>query len=128
MENEEAIRRIAAWVVSDINIPDEVLDALDLAVEALNGDNPVQKESTFSREWIDVQVQSPEKPGRYLVSLRRKAPESLGGNQHKVTILRFRPDGNFQYPVHFPDWINDEIEETITHWMPLPGLPNFKKE
>lgn len=74
-------------------------------------------------QWVDIREESPEKPGRYLVALRRKAPESLGGNQCKVTILRFRPDGNFQYPVHFPDWINDEIEETITHWMPLPDLP-----
>lgn len=36
MENEEAIRRIAAWVVASYNIPEEVIDALDLAVEALN--------------------------------------------------------------------------------------------
>lgn len=36
MENEEAIRRIAAWVVASDNIPEEVIDALDLAVEALN--------------------------------------------------------------------------------------------
>lgn len=123
MENEEAIRRIAAWVVASDNIPEEVIDALDLAVESLSNSNPAQEEKLFSGEWIDAQGQSPEKPGRYLVVLRRYAPESLGGNQCKVTILRFRPDGNFQYPVHFPDWINDEIEETITHWMPLPDLP-----
>lgn len=36
MENEEVIRRIAAWVVASDNIPEEVIDALDLAVEVLN--------------------------------------------------------------------------------------------
>ena len=89
---------------------------------------PVDDALEYAGRWVDIRKETPEKPGRYLVALRRKAPESLGGNQYKVTILRFRPDGNFQYPVHFPEWINDEIEETITHWMPLPGLPNFKKE
>lgn len=108
-------------------------DALDI-VKRTNGDyaaawsgivslEAVDTTSEITGQWVNIRSKSPEKPGRYLVALRRNAPESLGGNQYKVTILRFRPDGNFQYPVHFPDWINDEIEETITHWMPLPDLP-----
>lgn len=72
-------------------------------------------------EWIEANAR-PKETGHYLVCLKRVAPKDLGGNSRRVKILRW--DGEkWQLPVHFPKWINDEIQETVTHWAPLPDLP-----
>lgn len=87
-----------------------------------------QGRETGKPRWISIKDALPEEPGRYLVCKKRIAPEGLGGNSIDITILRFTAEGAFRMPVHFPKWINDEIDESVTHWMPLPALPKGGQE
>lgn len=75
------------------------------------------------QEWISVKDRLPDKTGRYLVLKNRIAPDCLGGNRTDIVILRFFVDKGFRMPTHIPDWINEEINEEVTHWMPLPKPP-----
>ena len=75
------------------------------------------------QEWISVDDRSPEETGRYLTVKKRIAPDELGGNRTDIVILRFFVDDGFRMPTHIPDWINGEINEEVTHWMPLPPEP-----
>ena len=79
-----------------------------------------------AQEWISVDDRLPDKTGRYLVLKNRIAPDCLGENRTDIVILRFFVDDGFRMPIHIPDWINEEIKEEVTHWMPLPEIP--KKE
>ena len=74
-------------------------------------------------EWISVKDMLPKETGRYLTVKKRIAPDKLGGNRTDIVILRFFVDDGFKMPTHIPDWINEEINEEITHWMPLPEPP-----
>lgn len=74
-------------------------------------------------KWISVDDRLPDETGRYLVVKKRIAPDELGGNRTDIVILRFFVDDGFRMPTHIPDWINEEINEEVTHWMPLPELP-----
>ena len=76
-----------------------------------------------AQEWISVDDRLPDKTGRYLVLKNRIAPDCLGGNRTDIVILRFFVDKGFRIPTHIPDWINEEINEEVTHWMPLPQPP-----
>lgn len=40
-----------------------------------------------------------------------------------IVILRFFVDEGFRIPTHIPDWINEEINDEVTHWMPMPNPP-----
>ena len=75
------------------------------------------------QEWISVDDRLPEETGRYLAVKKRIAPDELGGNRTDIVILRFFVDDGFRMPTHIPDWINGEINEEVTHWMPLPPEP-----
>ena len=75
------------------------------------------------QEWISVKDRLPDKTGRYLVLKNRIAPDCLGGNRTDIVILRFFVDKGFRMPTHIPDWINEEINEEVTHWMPIPEPP-----
>ena len=75
------------------------------------------------QEWISVADRLPDETGRYLAVKKRIAPDELGGNRTDIVILRFFVDDGFRMPTHIPDWINEEINEEVTHWMPLPELP-----
>ena len=75
------------------------------------------------QEWISVVDRLPKETGRYLAVKERIAPDYLGGNRTDIIILRFFIDKGFRMPAHIPDWINEEINEEVTHWMPLPELP-----
>ena len=75
------------------------------------------------QEWISVKDRLPEETGRYLAVKKRIAPDELGGNRTDIVILRFFVDDGFRMPTHIPDWINEEINEEVTHWLPLPELP-----
>ena len=75
------------------------------------------------QEWISVDDRLPDETGRYLAVKKRIAPDELGGNRTDIVILRFFVDDGFRMPTHIPDWINEEINEEVTHWMPLPDLP-----
>lgn len=89
-------------------------DVIDAA--ALGNDVTVQ-------EWVSVEDRLPDKAGRYLAVKKRIAPDKLGGNRTDIVILRFFVDDGFRIPTHIPDWINEEINEEVTHWMPLPNPP-----
>ena len=72
------------------------------------------------QEWVSVKDRLPDETGRYLAVKKRIAPDKLGGNRTDIVILRFFVDNGFKMPTHIPDWINEEINEEVTHWMPLP--------
>ena len=75
------------------------------------------------QKWISVDDRLPKETGRYLAVKERIAPDYLGGNRTDIIILRFFVDEGFRMPAHIPDWINEEINEEVTHWMPLPEPP-----
>ena len=75
------------------------------------------------QKWISVNDKLPKETGRYLVVKKRIAPDELGGNSTDIVILRFSVDDGFKMPTHIPNWINEKINEEVTHWMPLPKLP-----
>ena len=85
-------------------------------------DNLIENGVTV-QEWVSVEDRLPDEAGRYLVVKKRIAPDELGGNRTDIVILRFFVDNGFKMPTHIPDWINKEINEEVTHWMPLPELP-----
>ena len=78
------------------------------------------------QEWISVNDRLPDETGRYLAVKKRIAPDELGGNRTDIVILRFFVDDGFRMPTHIPDWINGEINEEVTHWMPLPSTEGLK--
>lgn len=78
------------------------------------------------QEWISVDDRLPDETGRYLAVKKRIAPDELGGNRTDIVILRFFVDDGFRMPTHIPDWINGEINEEVTHWMPLPSTEGLK--
>lgn len=79
------------------------------------------------RSWISAEERLPDKSGRYLVANMRRAPDELGGNSFSVKIFRWSEDiKGWRYPVHIPEEINNEIIDTVTHWMPLPELPELE--
>ena len=75
------------------------------------------------QEWVSVNDRLPDKTGRYLAVKKRIAPDQLGGNRTDIVILRFFVDKGFRMPTHIPEWINKEINEEVTHWMPIPQPP-----
>ena len=75
------------------------------------------------QKWVSVKDGLPDKTGRYLVLKNRIAPDYLGGDRTDIVILRFFVDKGFRMPTHIPDWINEEINEEVTHWMPIPQPP-----
>ena len=78
------------------------------------------------QEWISVDDRLPDETGRYLAVKKRIAPDELGGNRTDIVILRFFVDKGFRMPTHIPEWINKEINEEVTHWMPLPSTEGLK--
>ena len=75
------------------------------------------------QDWVSVKDRLPDATGRYLAVKKRIAPDALGGNRTDIVILRFFEDFGFKMPIHIPDWINEEINDEVTHWMPLPKPP-----
>ena len=78
------------------------------------------------QEWISVDDRLPDETGRYLAVKKRIAPDELGGNRTDIVILRFFVDDGFRMPTHIPDWINEKINEEVTHWMPLPSTEGLE--
>ena len=96
----------------------------DLIIQDLRRENA--KLRARVPEWISVDDRLPDETGRYLAVKKRIAPDELGGNRTDIVILRFFVDDGFRMPTHIPDWINEEINEEITHWMPLPSTEGLK--
>ena len=93
----------------------------DLIIQDLRRENKELKARV--QKWISVDDRLPDETGRYLAVKKRIAPDCLGGNRTDIVILRFFVDKGFRMPTHIPDWINEEINEEVTHWMPLPEPP-----
>lgn len=72
--------------------------------------------------WIPVSERLPEEIGHYLAVVKRIAPDEFGGNGTRIRIMRWLGD-DWRYAHHIPEWINQKITETVTHWMYLPKLP-----
>ncbi len=96
------------------------LDVLDWTTGWEEAANYLIAHGVTVQEWISVDDRLPDETGRYLVVKKRIAPDELGGNRTDIVILRFFVGDGFRMPTHIPDWINEEINEEITHWMPLP--------
>ena len=90
----------------------------DLLIQDLRRENAELKARV--PKWISVDDRLPDETGRYLAVKKRIAPDKLGGNRTDIVILRFFVGDGFRMPTHIPDWINGEINEEVTHWMPLP--------
>ena len=93
----------------------------DLIIQDLRRENAELKARV--QEWISVTERLPDETGRYLTVKKRIAPDEFGGNRTDIVILRFFVDDGFRMPVHIPDWINEQINEEVTHWMPIPPEP-----
>lgn len=72
--------------------------------------------------WIPVSERLPEELGHYLAVVKRIAPDEFGGSGTRIRIMRWLGD-DWRYAHHIPEWINQKITETVTHWMYLPKLP-----
>ena len=99
------------------------LDVLDWTTGWEEAANYLIAHGVTVQEWISVDDRLPDETGRYLVVKKRIAPDEFGGNRTDIVILRFFVGDGFRMPKHIPDWINGEINEEVTHWMPLPELP-----
>ena len=99
------------------------LDVLDWTTGWEEAANYLIANGVTVQEWISVDERLPDETGRYLAVKKRIAPDELGGNRTDIVILRFFVDDGFRMPTHIPDWINEEINEEVTHWMPLPEPP-----
>jgi hypothetical protein len=109
MTPQEAIETIKVAIREvEWEFPMDYAVAFEMAIEALEG----QKGS----QWVSVEERLPTEDGRYLVVLHTKQDEE---ERVKTTIMRFL-DGAWKYPRYVPEWLNDEITQTVTHWMPLP--------
>lgn len=67
--------------------------------------------------WIDVATLLPEAGKRVLIAIKR-------GNTHTIRISR-RCEYNVTDPQsHKWLWSNTQSSDEVTHWMPLPDVPN----
>lgn len=102
------------------------LDVLDWTTGWEEAANYLIAHGVTVQEWISVDDRLPDETGRYLAVKKRIAPDELGGNRTDIVILRFFVDDGFRMPTHIPDWINEEINEEVTHWMPLPSTEGLE--
>ena len=102
------------------------LDVLDWTTGWEEAANYLIAHGVTVQDWISVDDRLPDETGRYLAVKKRIAPDELGGNRTDIVILRFFVDDGFRMPTHIPDWINGEINEEVTHWMPLPSTEGLK--
>ena len=100
-----------------------LIPALCDALEKANAEIARLREA---QRWIPVSERLPTERGYYLVVVKRIAPDELGGNNTRVKIMRWMGE-DWRYPVHIPEWINEAITETVTHWQPLPAAPKGDK-
>lgn len=80
----------------------------------------------MTEKWIPVTERLPEENGRVLVVLKEDAEaEKLGFDLHDTTIkiMMYSTQTGFNLPHHIPEWINEAIKQEVTHWLPLPELP-----
>ena len=122
-----------------MDVREKIVELLRNAKAAMKSENPscdiarnmfvvdfMMANGVTVQEWISVNDRLPDETGRYLAVKKRIAPDELGGNRTDIVILRFFVDDGFRMPTHIPDWINGEINEEVTHWMPLPSTEGLE--
>jgi hypothetical protein len=112
MTTAEAINTIQIAIAEvEWEYPMNYAVAFEMAIEALKGN-----------QWVSVEERLPEEDGRYLVVLRKRKD---GEETVETRIMRFL-DSAWKYPHFVPEWLNNEIIQVVTHWMPLPEPPAQK--
>lgn len=70
--------------------------------------------------------ETPSENGRYLVCLETTAPEDMGANYQRITILRYLDE--WKMPVCIDDAIEKLLTRKVLYWMPIPKLPQEVEE
>lgn len=73
--------------------------------------------------WIDVIDRQPENNGRYLVVLKTEGNIGFDVDKTEIRIMRFDCVNRWRLPVHFPEEINDSLNQEVLYWQPLHDLP-----
>ena len=115
---EDIEQEFVGVCVYDVSPSQAVTDFIEIVDR-----QPIIDRQPKEGEWIPCSDRLPDETGRYLAVKKRIAPDELGGSRTDIVILRFFVDDGFLMPTHIPDWINEEINEEVTHWMPLPQPP-----
>lgn len=115
---EDIEQEFVGVCVYDVSPSQAVTDFIEIVDR-----QPIIDRQPKEGEWIPCSERLPDETGRYLAVKKRIAPDELGGSRTNIVILRFFVDDGFLMPTHIPDWINEEINEEVTHWMPLPQPP-----
>ena len=76
--------------------------------------------------WISVEDRLPDQCGHYLVMIKTDGNIGFEVHSHLIRIVYFRSDG-WRLSHHFPEWIHQALKQEITHWQPLPDLPEVKE-
>lgn len=75
-----------------------------------------------ANRWIPCTEKQPDENGQYLVTLKRQAPEELGGDCTKVALVRFIK-GVWKCPIPMmADFDTDEIKYTVLAWQPISDV------
>lgn len=99
-------------IEADLKIANAEVEQLRAEVAKLREEN----------RWIPIGERMPTERAYYLAVVERLAPEELGGNETRIRIMRWMGE-DWRYAYHIPEWINEAITETVTHWKPLPSAP-----
>lgn len=74
--------------------------------------------------WISVEDALPEKNGRYLVRYKRDIVlDYTEVHDDEARIMRFFVGDGWRYPFLCQPELRKAEQQTVTHWMALPGLP-----
>ncbi len=71
-------------------------------------------------QWIKCSDRLPEKENTYIVCLINNYPVLC--NVHDATFSLTSNRVSFYWPTS--EWVKDELYGDVTHWMPLPEMPN----
>ena len=124
IDTQQDVECVADHLISNgVTVQEDCKDCAEATQNCIVKLQEQISELRSAQEWVSVLDRLPEENGRYLAVKKRIAPDKLGGNRTDIVILRFFVDDGFKIPTHIPDWINEEINEEVTNWMPLPEPP-----
>jgi len=100
----------------------DAADAIEDLIAALTASNEVIAKSRD--KWISVENALPEKNGRYLVRYKRDIVlDYTEVHDDEARIMRFFVGDGWRYPFLCQPELRKAEQQTVTHWMALPGLP-----
>lgn len=147
MTREEAIKHIITYAYYEDDIPLQVATALDMAISALRAQQ--EQESKPMSEWISVNERLPEQEECVLLHCKTQYGTSYKciGFYESGTMRRNDSDYCWDYEVcdvydeenddylvnngwfervfNWDDYSACGIEDTVTHWMQMPELPEM---